>query len=60
MSKNVTVQLTYNELCTVLDVVNVYTPQDIESLYPEMGKKEFMNNVNSAFKKLLDSVKKGK
>ena len=48
--------LTYDELCTVLDVLNVYNPTDIENIYPGMGEEGFMRNVDSAFKKFLNCV----
>ena len=47
---------TYNELRTVLDVLNVYNPSDIEDVYPGMGEKDFLKDVNSAFKKVLNCV----
>ena len=44
--------LTEQELKAVFDVVNVYEPEDISHVYPEMGSDEFMQHVNSAWKKL--------
>lgn len=48
--------LTYDELRTVLDVLNVYNPSDIEDVYPGMGEEGFIRDVNSAFKKILNCV----
>ena len=45
--------LTEQELKAVFDVVNVYEPEDIEHVYPEMATDEFMEDVESAWKKLL-------
>lgn len=44
--------LTEQELKAVFDVVNVYEPEDIGHVYPEMASDEFMQDVNSAWKKL--------
>tara|TARA_A200000159_G_scaffold95897_1_gene89007 strand:+ start:460 stop:711 length:252 start_codon:yes stop_codon:yes gene_type:complete len=44
--------LTERELKAVFDVVNVYEPEDISHVYPEMASDEFMEDVNSAWKKL--------
>ena len=45
-------ELTEQELKAVFDVVNVYEPEDISHVYPEMASDEFMQDVNSAWKKL--------
>ena len=42
------------EVVTVFDVVNVYEPEDISHVYPQMATDEFMNDVNSAWKKILN------
>ena len=44
--------LTEQELKAVFDVVNVFEPEDISHVYPEMASDEFMQDVNSAWKKL--------
>lgn len=44
--------LTEQELKAVFDVVNVYEPEDISHVYPEMASDEFMEDVNSAWNKL--------
>lgn len=52
--------LTEQELKAVFDVVNVYEPEDISHVYPEMASDEFMKDVSSAWKKLkemLDNIK---
>ena len=49
--------ITLEEFKTLLDVVNVYDPNDIAHVYPEMGSPEFMQDVRTVFKKLLDVVK---
>lgn len=42
---------------TILDVLNVYDPSDISDVYPEMGSPEFVQDVTSAFHKVLKHVK---
>jgi hypothetical protein len=44
--------LTLVEWKTILDVLNVYDPNDICHVYPEMGSPEFIQDVGSAFKKV--------
>jgi len=46
-------KLTEKELKAVFDVVNVFDPEDISHVYPEMASDEFMMDVKSAWKKLL-------
>lgn len=41
---------------TILDVINVYDPNDIAHVYPDMATPEFMQDVNSAFKAVLAHV----
>ena len=48
--------LTDNDWKTILDVLNVYDPNDIAHVYPEMGSPEFVQDVSSAFKKVLAHV----
>ena len=60
MDKIVSIYLTEKELKAVFDVVNVYVPEDINHVYPAMATDDFMSNVNSAWKKILnilDTVK---
>lgn len=49
--------LTDNNWKTILDVINVYDPNDIAHVYPDMATPEFMQDVNSAFKAVLSHVK---
>ena len=48
--------LTKEELKAVFDVVNVFEPEDISHVYPEMATDEFMMNVLSAWKKILKNL----
>lgn len=48
--------LTEQELKAVFDVVNVYEPEDISHVYPEMASDEFMQDVSSAWKKLKEML----
>lgn len=43
---------------TILDVLNVYDPNDIIHVYPEMGTPEFVQDVTSAFHKVRKVVLK--
>ena len=53
-------ELNQTDLEVIFDVLNVYEPQDISHVYPEMGTDEFMKDVNSAWKKVLDILKHNK
>lgn len=48
--------LTEQELKAIFDVVNVFEPEDISHIYPEMATDEFMVDVLSAWKKMLNSL----
>jgi len=48
--------LTDKDFKTILDVVNVFDPNDIANVYPEMATPEFMQDVQSAFKAVLAHV----
>lgn len=48
--------LTQQEIKAIFDVVNVFEPEDINHVYPEMATEEFMNDVNSAWKKILKNL----
>ena len=52
--------LTDNNWTTILDVINVFDPNDIAHVYPEMGTPEFMQDVKSAFKSVLAHVERSK
>lgn len=56
MDRIVSIYLTEKELKAIFDVVNVYEPQDISHVYPAMATNEFMNDVNSAWKKILNTL----
>ena len=49
-------KLTEKELKAVFDVVNVFEPEDISHVYPEMATDEFMEDVMSAWKKILKNL----
>ena len=51
--------LTQQEIKAVFDVINVFEPEDISHVYPAMATDEFMNDVNSAWKKILEILKSG-
>jgi len=48
--------LTDNNWKTILDVLNVYNPNDIMHVYPEMGSREFVQDVAGAFQKVRAHV----
>jgi hypothetical protein len=48
--------LTDNNWKTILDVLNVYDPNDIMHVYPEMGDPEFVQDVTLAFHKVREHV----
>ena len=48
--------LTEQELKAVFDVINVYEPEDISHVYPAMATDEFMEDVNSAWRKILNNL----
>lgn len=50
--------LTDKDFKTILDVVNVFDPNDIANVYPEMATPEFMQDVQSAFKAVLAHVER--
>ena len=47
-------QLTKEDLQVIFDVLNVYDPHDIRHVYPEMGEKEFLDGVKTAWEKVLN------
>ena len=47
---------TKKELKAIFDVVNVFEPEDIAHVYPAMATDEFMEDVMSAWKKILKSL----
>ena len=50
--------LTNKDWATILDIVNVFDPNDITHVYPNMGTPEFMQDVKSVFKKVLAHVER--
>lgn len=55
-------QIMYTELNkkdfeVIFDVLNVYDPNDIQSVYPAMGSEEFVDDVKDAWKKVFKVVK---
>ena len=45
--------LNSDDLKVIFDVLNVYDPNDIQHVYPEMGEKEFLDEVRIAWHKVL-------
>ena len=43
---------------TILDVLNVYDPNDIAHVYPDMGTPEFVQDVTDAFKAVREHVER--
>ena len=52
--------LTDQDFKTILDVLNVYDPNDMIEHIPEMASPEFMQEVQSAFKAVLAHVNRSK
>ena len=52
-------ELTPEDLKVILDVLNVYDPNDINHVYSAMGSQEFIAEVNQTLQKVLSFVKKG-
>ena len=52
-------ELTPEDLKVILDVLNVYDPNDIKHVYSAMASQEFIAEVNDTFQKVLSFVKKG-
>lgn len=50
--------LTDKDWKTVLDVLNMYDPNDVAHIVPEMGTPEFVQDVQSAFKAVLAHVQR--
>ena len=47
-------ELTKEDLMIIFDVLNVYDPNDIDHVYPPMGKQEFLDGVKTAWEKVLN------
>jgi hypothetical protein len=52
-------ELSNEQLKVILDVLNVYDPNDIQHVYSAMGSQEFLAEVTETFQKVLSFVKKG-
>ena len=50
-------ELTKKDLEVIFEVLNVYDPNDISHVYPEMGEKEFMDDVLIVWDKVLKILK---
>ena len=50
-------ELTIDDLKIIFDVLNVYDPNDIQHIYPEMGEEEFLDGVKQAWEKILPLVR---
>ncbi len=51
------IKLNQTDLEVIFDVLNVFDPNDISHVYPEMGEEQFMRDVNSTWKKVLDIIR---
>tara|TARA_Y100000310_G_scaffold344681_1_gene458767 strand:- start:1239 stop:1478 length:240 start_codon:yes stop_codon:yes gene_type:complete len=54
--QNEDAELDLNDLEVIFDVLNVYDPNDISHVYPEMGSSEFMLQVGKAWRKVLNII----
>ena len=50
-------ELNEKDLEVIFDVLNVFDPNDISHVYPEMGEGEFLKDVNETWKKVLDILR---
>ena len=50
-------KLNIKDFEVIFDVLNVFDPNDISHVYPEMGTNQFMKDVNSTWKKVLNIIK---
>ena len=46
-------KLTDKDIQVIFDVLNVYNPDDISHVYPEMGEDKFVREVNEVWLKVL-------
>ena len=53
-------ELNKKDFEVIFDVLNVYDPNDIQDVYPEMASKEFIDDVQGAWKKVLKVVELNK
>lgn len=52
--------LTDQDFKTILDVLNMYDPNDVIQIVPEMATPQFMQDVQSAFKAVLAHINRTK
>lgn len=52
--------LTDRDWKTILDVLNMYDPNDVAHVVPEMATPDFMQEVQSAFKAVLGHINTSK
>jgi hypothetical protein len=50
-------ELNKKDFEVILDVLNVYDPNDIIDVYPAMGDKEFTDGVREAWRKVFKVVR---
>jgi len=50
-------ELNKEDLLVIFDVLNVYDPNDISHVYPEMGEQEFLDDVKIVWEKVLKILK---
>jgi len=48
--------LNKEDLQVIFDVLNVYDPNDIQHVYPEMGSGEFLDGVKIAWNKVMSML----
>lgn len=49
-------ELTKKDYEVIFDILNVYEPEDISHVYPEMATDEFMSQLKVTWRKVLDIV----
>ena len=53
-------ELNLTDLEVIFDILNVYDPNDISHVYPEMGEEKFLRDTNNAWQKVLDILRENK
>ena len=51
-------KLTKKDFEVIFDVLNVYDPNDIMQVYPQMGEKDFLDGVREAWIKVHTLLRK--
>jgi len=49
-------ELNKKDFDVIFDVLNVYDPNDISHVYPEMGESEFLTQLGETWKKVLNII----